>query len=79
MPELKCPQIESNAYLCDRAGEYQVDGTIYCARHARRLMEQKTERESATSATGEVAITPSMSPIGHSDGPCTSMVCTQCP
>jgi hypothetical protein len=41
MLELRCPQIESSEYLCDRVGEYQVDGTIYCARHARRLMAKK--------------------------------------
>ena len=45
MLELRCPQIESSEYLCDRAGEYQVDGTIYCARHARRLMAKKIGRE----------------------------------
>ena len=41
MLELKCPQIESREDLCDRTAEYQVDGTIYCARHARRLIELK--------------------------------------
>jgi hypothetical protein len=44
MPELKCPDIESSEYLCDRPAEYQVDGTIYCNRHARRLVELKDRR-----------------------------------
>jgi hypothetical protein len=39
MLELRCLHIESSEYLCDRRAEYQIDGTVYCARHARRLME----------------------------------------
>jgi hypothetical protein len=41
MPILQCPHVESNKYLCDRLAGYQVDGTVYCAIHARRLMVEK--------------------------------------
>ena len=41
MPILQCPHVESNQYLCDRLAGYQVDGTVYCAIHARRLMVEK--------------------------------------
>ena len=41
MPILQCPHVESNKYLCDRLAGYQVDGTVYCAIHARRLMMEK--------------------------------------
>jgi hypothetical protein len=37
---VKCPAIESSRYLCDRRAEYSIGGTIYCATHARRLMEE---------------------------------------
>jgi len=42
---LKCPQIESSQYLCDRPAEYHIDGTIYCHHHARRLMEKARSNE----------------------------------
>ena len=45
---LKCPQIESSQYLCDRPAEYHIAGTIYCHHHARRLMEQARSRHEAT-------------------------------
>ena len=43
--KLKCPYIESSEYLCEREAEYQVDGTVYCGRHARYLMEKKREED----------------------------------
>ena len=39
MTQLKCPATESSEFLCDRVAEYQVHGTMYCAKHARRIME----------------------------------------
>jgi len=48
MLELKCPQIESSEYLCDRTAGYQIDGTIYCAHRARQLMELKTQKKDST-------------------------------
>ena len=41
MEQLKCPQIESRMYLCDREADYQIDGVVYCQIHARRLMQDK--------------------------------------
>ena len=35
---LKCPAPESRKYLYDREAEYHIDGTIWCWKHARRLM-----------------------------------------
>ena len=39
----KCPAIESRKYLCDRIAEYQIDGTVWCLIHARRIIEAKGE------------------------------------
>ena len=39
--QLKCPQIESANFLCDREASYQIDGVIYCEIHARRIMKAK--------------------------------------
>jgi hypothetical protein len=38
--KIKCPAIESSEYLCDRNAEYLIQGTLWCGRHARRLMER---------------------------------------
>ena len=53
MLELRCPQVKSSEYLCDRTAEYQVDGTIYCKRHARRLMEQQSQKCPTCEGTGK--------------------------
>ena len=37
---IKCPSIESSKFLCDREAEYLIEGTLYCNKHARRLMER---------------------------------------
>ena len=39
--EYKCPSRESSKYLCDRVSEYQIDGTLWCNIHARRIIEFK--------------------------------------
>ena len=39
---LKCPHIESTKFLCDRDASYQVNGTVYCQIHAKRLLLEKT-------------------------------------
>jgi hypothetical protein len=36
--ELKCPHVESTAYLCDREAAYSVNGVVWCHIHARRLI-----------------------------------------
>jgi hypothetical protein len=54
MTTLNCPHIESTnwddstsrvptsvAYLCDRDATYQIDGTVYCNIHAKRIMFNK--------------------------------------
>ncbi len=53
MTTLTCPQIEVRQldsdtgsaigveYLCDREATYQINGTIYCEIHAKRLMLEK--------------------------------------
>jgi hypothetical protein len=38
--QVKCPAIESSKFLCDRGAEYLIEGTLYCNKHARRLMER---------------------------------------
>ena len=42
--EHKCPSRESSEYLCDRVAEYQIDGTLWCDIHARRIIEFKMEQ-----------------------------------
>jgi len=37
--EYKCPARESSAFLCDRVAEYQINGTVWCATHARRVLD----------------------------------------
>ena len=37
--QYKCPAIESTKYLCDRVAEYQIEGTVWCHTHARRVLE----------------------------------------
>jgi len=37
---IKCPAPESSKFLCDRNAEYLVEGTLYCNKHARRLMDR---------------------------------------
>jgi hypothetical protein len=37
----KCPAIESSEFLCDRKAEYLIEGTIWCAVHARRTIEEQ--------------------------------------
>ena len=50
MTQLKCPATESSEFLCDRVAEYQVNGTIYCGKHARRIMEGGRMREATEPA-----------------------------
>ena len=50
MTELKCPATESSEFLCDRVAEYQVHGTVYCLKHARRIMEGGMLREATEPA-----------------------------
>ena len=50
MTELKCPARESSEFLCDREAEYQVNGTIYCNKHARRIIEGGMLREATEPA-----------------------------
>ena len=38
---LKCPHIESTKFLCGRTANYQINGTVYCQIHARRLLLEK--------------------------------------
>ncbi len=42
---LKCPEIESESYLCDDPASYQINGVIVCHRHARRRMESRFEAD----------------------------------
>ena len=37
--EYKCPARESSAFLCDKVAEYQINGTVWCNTHARRVLE----------------------------------------
>jgi len=37
--EYKCPARESSKYLCDRVAEYQINGTVWCNIHARRVLD----------------------------------------
>ena len=37
--EYKCPARESSKFLCDRIAEYQIEGTVWCNMHARRIIE----------------------------------------
>lgn len=37
--EYKCPARESSKYLCDRVAEYQINGTVLCNIHARRVLD----------------------------------------
>ena len=50
MTQLKCPARESSEFLCDREAEYQVNGTIYCNKHARRIIEGGKMREATEPA-----------------------------
>ena len=50
MMRLKCPARESSEFLCDRVAEYQVNGTIYCNKHARRIIEGGKMREATEPA-----------------------------
>ena len=45
---LKCPQIESARFTCDREASYQIDGVVYCQIHARHLMELRSDAEGST-------------------------------
>jgi len=40
-PVHRCPAIESSKFLCDRIAEYQIEGTMWCHIHARRVMKEK--------------------------------------
>ena len=42
---LKCPEIESESYLCDDPASYQINGVIVCNRHARRRMESSWDAD----------------------------------
>jgi len=37
--KFKCPARESSEFLCDRVAEYQINGTVWCNTHARRILE----------------------------------------
>jgi len=37
--QYKCPARESSEFLCDRVAEYQIEGTVWCNTHARRVLE----------------------------------------
>jgi len=37
--EFKCPARESSEFLCDRVAKYQINGTVWCNTHARRILE----------------------------------------
>ena len=37
--EYKCPARESSAFLCDRVAKYQINGTVWCGTHARRVQD----------------------------------------
>ena len=50
MDKLKCPALESSEHLCDRDAEYQINGTIYCLRHAQRIMKGGRAREATEPA-----------------------------
>ena len=52
MAQLKCPAWESTEFLCDRDAEYQVNGTIYCNKHARRLIEAMDEARALARVNG---------------------------
>ena len=52
---LKCPEIESESYLCDDPASYQINGVIVCNRHARRLMESRFEADKRQKATNVFA------------------------
>ena len=43
--EFKCPARESSEFLCDRVAEYQIEGTMWCHIHARRVMERQEETD----------------------------------
>jgi len=45
--EYKCPSRESSEFLCDRVAKYQIDGTVWCNTHARRIIESKMRKEVA--------------------------------
>ena len=50
MTQLKCPARESSEFLCDDPAEYQINGTIYCLRHAQRIMKGGRAREATEPA-----------------------------
>ena len=52
----KCPSIESSEYLCDRLAEYEISGSVYCATHARRVVEKRTKVEAVLETLTEAAI-----------------------
>lgn len=37
--DFRCPARESSKFLCGRLAEYQINGTIWCGTHARRIIE----------------------------------------
>ena len=37
--EFKCPAKESSKFLCDRVAEYQIEGTVWCNTHAKRVLD----------------------------------------
>jgi hypothetical protein len=43
--EFKCPARESSVFLCDRVAEYQINGTVWCNTHARRILEAISAEE----------------------------------
>jgi hypothetical protein len=52
----RCPAIESSKYLCGRAAEYEVRGSVYCATHARRLVDKHAKIEAVLDVLTEAAI-----------------------
>jgi hypothetical protein len=37
----KCPARESSKFLCDKVAEYQIEGTVWCNTHARRVIDKE--------------------------------------
>ena len=52
----RCPAIESSEYLCGRLAEYEVRGSVYCATHARRLVDKHAKIEAVLDVLTEAAI-----------------------
>jgi hypothetical protein len=41
----KCPARESSKFLCDKVAEYQIEGTVWCNTHARRVIDKELNEE----------------------------------